>query len=507
VISGGEKMYKVMLIDDEPFITEGLANLLNWEEMGLKIVAKCCNGAEALSHLKSTQIDIVVSDIRMPNMTGLQFIEEAKKCGFDKTRFILLSGYDDFDYVKRGVELGIENYLLKPVSEEELVNTLASTVKKLDADLENRNIVTEARSILFENVMFTLLENTINDENIEEKCNMAGITDINTKFCVCLLWGQKPLLDDKLNYYHVTDSDYCIYVFYSNSLNTNDIYDEFKNCTADMSDCFVTVGGIVNGITEIYISYNHAKQLEGYRYFCKKEKVVCYNNDYNVIDYAVEFNYKELNNGLINKDRELVIQTIDDAFVELLNKNIVQINIVQNFVIDVLCQIISTVKESKPKNSNNILTDNLKVLFDDLYNRNDINDIQWWIKQVASECIDFILTEDSDYSGITKRTLEYVREKYNENINLKTVSAEFDVNSAYLGQIFKKETGENFTEHLNKIRILHAKEFLLDKNNYTNQEIAELVGYSNTNYFYTIFKNVTGLSPAEYRSKYYVSTE
>jgi len=274
-----------------------------------------------------------------------------------------------------------------------------------------------------------------------------------------------------------------------------------------MSDCFVTVGGIVNGITEIYISYNHAKQLEGYRYFCKKEKVVCYNNDYNVIDYAVEFNYKELNNGLINKDRELVIQTIDDAFVELLNKNIVQINIVQNFVIDVLCQIISTVKESKPKNSNNILTDNLKVLFDDLYNRNDINDIQWWIKQVASECIDFILTEDSDYSGITKRTLEYVREKYNENINLKTVSAEFDVNSAYLGQIFKKETGENFTEHLNKIRILHAKEFLLDKNNYTNQEIAELVGYSNTNYFYTIFKNVTGLSPAEYRSKYYVSTE
>lgn len=495
-------MYQVIVVDDEPFITEGLTKLLDWEEMGLEITAQCHDGAEALHILQTTQIDIVISDVRMPNKTGLELIAEARRSGLDRVKFILLSGYDDFEYVKQGVVLGIENYLLKPVSEEELVNTLAAAVKKLNIESENQQITSKKQNILRENVLLSLLRQELPQGEVEEKCELSGILTRGLQFCACLLWGAEPTALPEQEYYMVSQPEYTIYIVYGSELCAGSIKEAFKTVIGGNENAFAAIGGIVQQIVHLHESYYQATKMEGTIYLRQMENVVCFERNQTEERAMFEIDYRAINGGLLSKDKEMVNRAIDQAFSSLLDHHVHHVDTIHNFVIDILCHIIATVKEIQPKNENNLLTDNLKALFDDLQNRIEIDDIQWWIKQVANECIDFILIEAAPYSTLTRQTLDYLKTNYNENINLKTVSAELQVNPAYLGQVFKKDTGENFTDHLLKIRVLRAKELLIAKNGYTVQDIAQMIGYNNINYFYTVFKNVTGLSPSEYRAMY-----
>ena len=117
-------MLKVMLVDDEPYILQGLQVLIDWESGGFEIAATCSNGREALKYLKENQVDLIISDIRMPEMTGLELLETVKKEKISDAEFVLLTGYDDFAYTQRAIRNGCLDYILKPVEEEELIAVL-----------------------------------------------------------------------------------------------------------------------------------------------------------------------------------------------------------------------------------------------------------------------------------------------------------------------------------------------------------------------------------------------
>ena len=115
-------MLRVMLVDDEPYILQGLQVLIDWESAGFEIVALCHNGKEALQYLKENDVDLVISDIKMPEMTGLELLEAVKKDHVSGAEFIFLTGYDDFAYTQRAIRNGCLDYILKPVIEEELIS-------------------------------------------------------------------------------------------------------------------------------------------------------------------------------------------------------------------------------------------------------------------------------------------------------------------------------------------------------------------------------------------------
>lgn len=112
-------MKKVMLVDDEIFITEGLISIINWNQLGIEVVQTAQNGEEALQKFQDNPVDIIVTDINMPLKTGLELVKEINELN-DKVKFIILSGYDEFSYAKKAIEYGVEDYILKPVDEEEL---------------------------------------------------------------------------------------------------------------------------------------------------------------------------------------------------------------------------------------------------------------------------------------------------------------------------------------------------------------------------------------------------
>src|SRR4051794_8645973 len=124
-------MYKVFIADDEPFIIEGLYDIVDWSELGMEIVGQAENGLEAMEALKRIPADILITDISMPKMNGLDLIRATRSFQPD-LKIIVLSGYDEFAYLKEGMALGIENYLLKPINLEEFKATLHTIAEKLN---------------------------------------------------------------------------------------------------------------------------------------------------------------------------------------------------------------------------------------------------------------------------------------------------------------------------------------------------------------------------------------
>ena len=124
--------YKVMIVEDDPLIRQGLGKMIFWEECGLELTCTASNGREALQRMEDSEVDICITDIKMPQMDGIAFMKNCKAMG-KAVSFIVLSGFAEFELVKEAVQIGIENYLVKPIDKEELIQTLVTVVDKLDA--------------------------------------------------------------------------------------------------------------------------------------------------------------------------------------------------------------------------------------------------------------------------------------------------------------------------------------------------------------------------------------
>src|SRR5699024_1739725 len=178
------KLFKVLLVDDEPLITRGLEALVNWEDYGFEVTYISENGLDALQYIQEHEIDLLVTDIVMPKMTGLELIEEAKKVN-PELKCIILSGYEEFDYVKRGIKLGIENYLVKPVDELELEQTVHSTSEKLLA--ANQKNHEEHEDVLKENTLWRLLNGEISKSEWEQRLSFYNIDRTQPYYSVTTL--------------------------------------------------------------------------------------------------------------------------------------------------------------------------------------------------------------------------------------------------------------------------------------------------------------------------------
>ena len=174
-------MYKVMLVDDEKLIIEGLKNIIDWNEIGLEVVDMALNGKEALDKFTENKVDIIITDINMPRMTGLKLIKNIRDINLE-TKFIILTGYDEFSYAKEAIKYGVENYILKPINEEELKETLIHIVKDLEKkDKKIVEILDKNRKLLqyingkLDREFIYSIENMLNLDIYKSKYTVANI--------------------------------------------------------------------------------------------------------------------------------------------------------------------------------------------------------------------------------------------------------------------------------------------------------------------------------------------
>ncbi|NLM65914.1 MAG: response regulator, partial [Enterococcus sp.] len=165
-------MYKLLLVDDEYMILEGLKYLLPWQALGFEIVQTCRSAKEALVYLEAHPIDLLITDITMPEMSGIEMVSQAQSQGnFFAT--IILSGYQEFTYVKQGMQLGVKNYLVKPVDKEELL----TTVNKVKLELDNQVTLALQQQAYVENHLIRWLNDDLNEREFQEMLTSYGVLD------------------------------------------------------------------------------------------------------------------------------------------------------------------------------------------------------------------------------------------------------------------------------------------------------------------------------------------
>lgn len=500
-------MLKVMLVDDERLIIEGLKSIIDWRTLGLEVVQTANNGQEAIEKFKENSVDIVVTDINMPKVTGIELLANLKKIN-DNVKFVVLSGYDEFSYAKSAIELGVKSYILKPVNEDELENVLKSIVEELSMKSKK-----EEKLLIRNSKMIEFLKGKVKLEDILEFKDVINInfeSDFYLVSNIILKMDQSDENIDKVikiikryedgNCEFIKNNNNIIMIkSLAKNLEKNILEEYFLAIKDSISDeldleSFITVGSIVHKIENIDKSYKESSSIKkylltyGYGNIIFKEDMSSVEEENKTFREEIE----KINKLIVEKKSEKLKQYIAQIFEDekLTPKNIYDLSI--------KILILSEDILDEFKLSNNYSRESLSSIIVDLCNENTRDNIKNFLLREIEDFMKVIGDNTNKYSPVVQQVVNIINEEYKEELSLKTLSAKYNINSSYLGQIFSKEVGYSFSEYLNKVKNTKAKELILTTNMKINN-IAKEVGYTDTSYFYRKFKKYYGVCPSTLR--------
>lgn len=483
-------MYKVLLVDDEFMILRGLQKLIPWNEMGFEIIGSKRNGKEALEFSRSHDIDIVITDVTMPVLSGIDFIKQAQKEEIF-FRFIVLSGYEEFEYVKESLQLGAENYLLKPIDKEQLVESLKKCVKEFEEEKVRR----QGEAFLFEHLLKRWIHDDIDYMDLKKALSNLGRPINKPHYNVVIFQMDKVKHNevefilksrDDLYYFFDYDEDKWVILFFGEQKGLEELLNVIRGTDFSKTLC-IGVGEAVHKVSEVNLSYEHAmSSLSLYSFY----QITGNTNQAGLGENIPNLSFVDFNKALLIRDFDTIKEEID--------------------------KMLTNLKEfpALPEYTRHIIF----LIFMDIYRQFDILDESFYQKTVEKitkassfkqlrELIDQVLSEikykksGRAYSVNVQNVLKLIQEEYQKDLSLKYVADHLHLNVMYLGQLFKKETKKSFSQYLNYYRIKLAQELLLNTTINVN-EISEKIGYMSSGYFYKNFKKICGLSPKEFRENY-----
>lgn len=498
-------MLKVLLVDDEPNVRQGVKMMIPWDELGLEVIGEGEDGDDGLAKILSLRPDIVIADVKMPGRTGIQMIEAAKNEGYEG-KCLILSGYSDFTYAKEAMSLGVKGFILKPVDEDELIEALKALREEIHEERKDEVTMQKGSEYINTQLVRALLlgdENVINSSSLEMydyDCYDAAIIssseDMDLDEQSLMLETVKSRLEGFDNIDVVTPDLSGITAVLFKGWKRQDILDFLMKLNKDyFGKIFVTVGDTVTSPYEINQSYQEAGALFKNRFMylhcgvVTNETLGSESKAENEIDeiFMQIYAYVEIN------DLEKL-----DAILETLRQTLCS-NTFTAERIKVIC--ITGAMELKARVAKNIGDKKTEQFLNDefiarLGEKSSLFDIIEHLKRVLSDL------SNTHFGRTTKSTMErvvqYICSNYNRELRLEQLATIFGYNSAYLGKVFHQYTGENFNNYLDRIRITEAKR-LLALDEYKVYEVAEMVGYTNINYFHNKFKKYVGVSPLSYK--------
>lgn len=513
-------MLKLILVDDEKKICDLICNLINWSEYGIEIAGIVYDGIDAIELCKKVLPDIVITDIRMPGLNGLEFIENAKKIKKDIS-FIIVSGYDSFNYAQTAIKYGVSDYLLKPIKKDELITALQNIIfnKNSNESLQKYKL----RQSFFAEIMSNKSNYRMSDVNVNFQYNFQegffqiiaikidSIEEMRENFYNNVVSRVKS--EFSKNTYEtesfIDGSTIYILLNYKNKNIVREIIEKLlENITNKQGvtgSCLVTIGvGMeCNNLLDLNMSYLTCKYSVSERIIrgplqiielevfepelsLPKDKALFF---YEMICKSIEFlNYDDLNKSVEFIERYILVKNLKgeeiksqsihgfEIFIETVaNNQLISKAVKDDFFID------------------------FKVLVDKCTSKNEIvNVFRKRILEIYSEILENIKNDELKPIRVAR---EYIENHYMENISLKEVSELVCYSTAYFSALFKKNTGQNFLEYLQETRINNAKK-MLKNSELSIAAICESIGYSDTKTFNKTFKKITGLSPREFRKTY-----
>lgn len=482
-----------MLVDDEYMILEGLKQILPWGELGFEVVKTARTGLEALTYLHEQTVDLVISDITMPEMTGIEMIQQAYQRG-DHFSAIFLSGYQEFSYVKEGMRLGVKDYLVKPVDQEELLAIVTKIKKELD-EARHRQ---EQEQLMLESSLSRWLNDELNESDFFELMRHYQIAAQGPFTVIKIISAEDILLAiaKEAQKYHQPlliaggpqQHQQLTLIFVGKAEKVPPFLAYLKRQYPGSLRIFV--GETIEDWENLYESYEKVLQIEELNNFYP-DLLPTSTNDLTDELGEDKFSFLAFNKSLMIGDQKTIQQELNAIFDDGVTRQVQPENM--RYIAFLLFTDIS---RQYPTTTRDI--------YDKTIEKIRRSHTVYQLKELLEEVLQLVDRQpvEKEFSEMTQKVIAILQSNYRQDLTLKFVADELHVNAVYLGQVFKKEMHNSFSQYLNQIRIKRAQQLLLHSNLNIN-EIADEIGYNNTNYFSKMFKKLNGITPKEFREAYH----
>lgn len=534
-------MYSILLVDDEQYIRQSIIELVQWEKKGFFILGEASNGEEALEIMSKNVPDILITDIRMPVMNGIELTKRIRE-KHPSVKIVFLSGHDDFDYAVSGIKLNIIEYLLKPISIKDLEKMLDQVREILIEEKREANDLKRIETNYLENfqgIKMSFLVSLITDnykevpeEEIQKlvetyRLNLTGNRNVLLNVNIDKSTLNKSQLENhnlemmKFSLANVTrkiSSKYLggevfnftsnIVVMLSDTKENIDLYKDIivREISETIKKLFHFSVGIgvseeYNSLSDARLSFQSSISALNYGMLMKKNKEV-YISDIETsgLEKMVfdESNETKLISLIKIASKEELLEFIDELFQGLEKDNETHLQI---FLMELYVSVLKAYKSVIPIYDTNMLQ--RIQMISDIHYYQEIEEIRDWFKEFCLTVVDSIhLQRKKKTDSLAKKSYDYLVNNYNDPaLSLKLVSKKMAISPSYFSSLFKKENGISFTNALIKIRMEKAKEHLLT----TDCKIIEVAlasGYTDQHYFSYCFKKYFGESPNKIRESF-----
>ncbi len=522
-------MYSVFLVDDEPILLEGIRSKIDWESIGLNFVGEATDGEIALSMLQEIKPDILITDIKMPFMDGLELSSAIKKIQ-PWIKIIILSGHDKFDYAKKAISVGVEDYILKPFTADEVVESLKKVCTQIDKDRKQLSNISKMEEelksknkLIQKEFLNDLVHGAIDNDSIMEKSNELGIDLKSNNFQVLISkiesktssFQEQRQACSLVNSYSAAWS-HALSFFHNDNLlvcilkgkdkpeleeNTFHIAETIEHILSKNNNCKVTsaIGKTVDAIEKIPESYNEAKKILG---ITQSEKSIIISSEDIDLDNTELLNLKE-SNPLVERLKyagKSEIPTLIEESLALIRNNPGQFKVFSSYV---LVDLIFAVSKLVGSFGGDLKAENPQMIHRDFID-DAVADENAFVSKMQA-ILDFALAYrdskmTSRYGKVILKAKDFIEQNYsNQNITLPLVAEQVCLSPNHFSAIFSQECNTTFIEYLTNVRIEHAKQ-LIKNTEMKGYDIAYECGFSDPHYFSYIFKKNTGLTPREYKS-------
>lgn len=508
-------MLKVILIDDEPIIREGLKTIINWNAHGYAICGEAANGVEGLEKICGLLPDLAIVDIKMPGMDGLKMINELRGRGIP-CEYIILSAYSEFKYAQSAIDLGIGSYILKPIEQTELIEKIEKIRDTVLERKQTKQYMDMSLSLSRNKILSNLALGQPFSGGSGSPYDLYGLDFPWKNYQVGLIeMGKKAYeaTELRLNLENEIEgfvSSYELgYMFtvdkYVGILFRNTAYPRILTDLHDRInkisnlDVTISLGTLVNSPEAIKQSYYAARRLMEKKFIYGYKKIITgkeSSKSGKSMQDGLEWDIDTVIDELFNAIDIESIDRINDILEDI--KDYFTLNESEESIIKIDYSNIYTAVAGRISGGNDavksIIGDTQEVL-SEICRITSLQELHGYMKFV-------FLSVTEELSKVRpcdpiKKILNYIDRNYCQDLKLESLAGIFHYNSAYLGKLIRAKTGVQFSTYLDNVRIEKAKQLL--KEDLKVYEVARKTGYRYIDYFYKKFKKYVGVSPTDYK--------
>lgn len=527
---------KAVIVDDEYRIGQLISRLIHFDELDLELMKIFNCSTEARDFILSEHPDIVISDIQMPVMDGLELIRQVKEAG-ENPHFILISGFREFEYARTALKYGVEEYLLKPIKEEELNRVLSEVIRKRSDDVQKKEeteklqeAARRVHSLAGRDAVSVLSRGYDGDArsfseafqvNFREGCYLPLILQID---------NEEPDTNDHLQDRFVANSIISMMEEEYRDSVYEQLYsaEETRRITGIMNFNPAESESLIEHLRNHFLDIrSHVEVVPGYHVTLALGAICDFHDIPSSLRIAEGRALQRivLGTGRVIADTPVDLAAgaedrLDSAQIQRITNAVVSFNTGElRAVIEELFAKVRNVSAAEAGRITSLAVNISGCFFRSFAQSTQVSDEHRRIRSEIGECFsadmlekmlvkelcEYLSEQGRTFQAQTRRpvreAIDYISKHYGEKITLESISEQLQMNASYFSTLFKKETGENFQSFLTTYRIEKAKELLRTTDD-TMQAIADAVGYTDTRYFSQSFTKIVGIKPSLYRKMY-----